>query len=147
MKKYLAYGANMDVETMAARCPDAKFLGTGILENYRLMFKGEMPYSYATIEQWKGYQVPFVLWDISAADEKNLNRYEGYPKHYQKRTVEIEFGGAQIKAMYYHKPEVLKVNPPMTHYYSALAKSYETHGFDMKILEAAFEFSDFKFSS
>ena len=29
-------------------------------------------------------------------------------------------------------------------YYEALAKSYDYHGFDKKILEAAMEFSDFK---
>ena len=59
MKKYLAYGANMSVEMMARHCPDAKLLGTGELKNFRLMFKGEPPSSYGTIEPW----------EISAADE------------------------------------------------------------------------------
>ena len=64
MKKYLAYGANMSVEMMAKRCPDAKLLGTGELKNFRLMFKGELTSSYGTIEPWDGFSVPFVLWDI-----------------------------------------------------------------------------------
>lgn len=37
---YIAYGSNMDMEQMKFRCPDAQLLGTGILENWRLMFKG-----------------------------------------------------------------------------------------------------------
>ena len=142
--KYLAYGANMDIETMKQRCPESEFLGTGILDDWRLMFKGEMPSSYATIEQWQGFSVPFVLWEITQADERKLDRYEGYPRHYKKSVVMIDFCGEKISAMYYHKPEKLPTNPPILHYLDALAQSYEFHGFDKKILKAAFEFSDFK---
>ena len=39
-KMYIAYGSNMDLEQMQSRCPDAELLGTGRLENWRLMFKG-----------------------------------------------------------------------------------------------------------
>ena len=146
MKKYLAYGANMNLDTMSRRCPTAKFLGTGLLEDYRLMFKGEdVTTSYATIEQWSGYAVPFVLWDLPPDAEKKLDRYEGYPIHYQKREVEIEFGGEKISAMFYCKPEKQRVYPPILHYYVALAESYETHGFDKKVLEEAFTFSDYRF--
>ena len=73
--KYLAYGANMDAEIMSLRCPNAKFLGTGILEGYRLMFKGEEPNAYATIEQWGGYRVPYVLWEISEENERDLDKW------------------------------------------------------------------------
>lgn len=146
VKKYLAYGANMNLETMSRRCPTAKFLGTGLLEDHRLMFKGEdVTTSYATIEQWEGYAVPFVLWDLPSDAEKLLDRYEGYPIHYQKREVVIEFGGEKISAMYYQKSEKERVYPPVMHYFAALAESYAAHGFDEKILEEAFEFSDYRF--
>ena len=108
------------------------------------MFKGEMPNSYATIEPWRGFKVPFVLWEISAADEENLDRCEGYPKHYKKSTVGIEFGGEKISVLYYHKPEKLPTNPPILHYLDVLAQSYERFEFDAEILKEAFEFSDFK---
>lgn len=146
MKKYLAYGANLNLETMARRCPTAKFLGTGLLADYRLMFKGEdVTTSFATIEQWDGYAVPFVLWDLPPDAEKKLDRYEGYPIHYQKREVEIEFCGEKISAMYYQKSPKQRVYPPILHYYAALLESYEAHGFDQKILESALEFSDYRF--
>ena len=141
MKKYLAYGANLDVETMARRCPQAKLLWTGILENYRLLFKGEhLTSSFATIEPWEGFKVPYVLWTMTEADEKSLDRFEGYPNHYLKGTVEVE----GIEAMYYFKPPEQPTKPPIMHYYEALVKAYDYHGFDKKILEAAMEFSDFK---
>lgn len=140
--KYLAYGANMDAGIVANRCKDAKFLGTGVLENYRLMFKGEEPLAYATIEQWDGFKVPFVLWEISASDERALDRFEGFPKVYKKRTVKIEFGGEKFSAMYYAKPEKICVGQPMTHYVEVLQAAYEKFGFDMAILNEALRLSD-----
>lgn len=141
MKKYLAYGANMSVDMMMKRCPKAKLLGTGILNGYRLMFKGTPPNSYGTIEPWEGFCVPFVLWEITPADEKSLDRYEGYPRVYKKRTVELDLCGDKITAMYYSKPETERVNPPSEHYVNVLWQAYEHFGFDLGILIRARDFS------
>lgn len=140
MKKYLAYGANLDVNTMARRCPNAELLWTGYLDGWRLMFKGEMPNSYATIEKWEGYKVPYALWSLTEADEKALDRYEGYPNHYLKGTLEFE----GVEAMYYYKHPEQPTRPPNMHYYEAIEKAYDYHGFDKTILGAAMDFSDFK---
>ncbi|MBR1645159.1 MAG: gamma-glutamylcyclotransferase [Selenomonadaceae bacterium] len=141
MKKYLAYGANMSVDMMAKRCPKSKLVGTGQLQNYRLMFKGTPPNSYGTIEPWEGFSVPFVLWDLTPADEKQLDRYEGYPRVYQKHTVEVEVNGEKFSAMYYSKPDTQRVNPPCDHYVAVLWKAYEHFGFDLAILQRALDFS------
>ena len=88
MKKlYIAYGSNMDTEQMAYRCPDAKPLGVCLLRDWRLMFKGSLTGAYATIEKEKGFRVPALLWEISEADEKRLDRYEGFPNFYYKANV------------------------------------------------------------
>ena len=105
------------------------------------MFKGEQPSSYGTIEPWEGFCVPFVLWDISAADEKSLDRYEGFPRVYQKHTVEIELEGEKFTAMYYSKPDTERVNPPSLHYVDVLWQAYERFGFDLAILKRAVDFS------
>ena len=75
--KYIAYGSNMVEEQMAHRCPNAQLIGTGMLPNHRLEF-----YLHATVERCraKDAQVPVAVWEIDAEDEKNLDRYEGYPK-------------------------------------------------------------------
>lgn len=140
--KYLAYGANLSRKEMARRCPDAKFLGTGVLDGWRLMFKGEMPLSYATIEEWAGHSVPFALWELSAADEATLDYFEGYPVHYRKGVVGINFNGETLKAMYYFKNPEQRTQPPSLHYYDALIQAYAELGFDDAPLKAAFEFSD-----
>lgn len=140
--KYLAYGANMSSEIMRYRCKDARFLGVGMLEGYRLLFKGEEPLAYATIEQWDGYKVPYVLWEITAKDETALDRFEGYPKSYQKDTVTIEHDGQTFLAMYYHKAEDESVGQPMTHYTEVLAAAYYRYSFDIDILNEALRLSN-----
>ena len=117
-------------------------MGTGLLENYRLMFKGEEPNAYATIEQWDGYRVPYVLWEISEDDESDLDDWEGYPLHYGKSVAEIEFDGEKILAMFYRKPEKQTVGQPMTHYVEVLDAAYKKYGFDFSILNAALKLSD-----
>ena len=139
---YAAYGSNMDVTQMAFRCPDAKLIGTGEIKNYRLMFKGELPYSYATIEGEEDFTVPVVLWELSAADEFSLDRYEGCPKKYYKKVIEVAVGKGTIQAMVYVMDEGYPLNPPDSHYYSVIYDAYEKFGLDTEILEEALKFSD-----
>lgn len=140
--KYLAYGSNLDSQIMKGRCMDAKFLGKGLLEGYRLLFKGEAPSAYATIEEWDGYSVPYVLWEISEADERLLDHFEGYPSFYLKSTVTIDYGGEEVLAMYYHKREDEPVGQPMTHYVETLEQAYYVHEFDEEILNEALRLSN-----
>ena len=42
-KLYIAYGSNLNLEQMKFRCPTAKLVGKGTIENYELQFKG-MPH-------------------------------------------------------------------------------------------------------
>jgi len=142
MTMYVAYGSNLDIVQMRRRCPECKFVGSGRLEGWRLMFKGEMPFSYATVEEWEGYKVPVAIYSISAEDEKRLDKYEGYPKHYQKREVTVQCEGRNIKGSIYVKPEEERLNPPDSHYYALIYSAYEDLGFDVGILEEALKFSD-----
>ena len=147
-KIYIAYGSNMDLEQMAHRCPEAQFLGTGILEGWRLMFKGSLTGAYATIEREKECAVPIILWRISAVDEERLDRYEGFPSFYYKRTIQAvktdEHGirTGLTRGMAYIMHEERKLGVPSEHYYMVLAEAYAKFGFDVKILEEAYIFSD-----
>ncbi len=141
-KIYVAYGSNLDERQMAYRCPDAKIITTGLLKNWRLMFKGEMPYSYATIEEWENFNVPVLVWEISAADEKRLDRYEGFPKAYLKRGVEVEVTDGKLIGMAYVMAEDRRLNLPCDHYYALIYDAYQRFKFDLEILKGAFAFSD-----
>lgn len=37
---YIAYGSNLNVYQMRYRCPNARIIGTAIMLNYELLFKG-----------------------------------------------------------------------------------------------------------
>ena len=150
-KIYIAYGSNMDFPQMEARCPDAVFLGAGLLRDWRLMFKGSMTGSYATIEKDKGLITPVLLWKVSAADERNLDRYEGFPSFYYKKTITVanvaavnaawEPKGGKCKGMVYIMHEERQLGLPSRHYFETLAKAYHLFGFDMEILEEALRYS------
>ena len=79
---YVAYGSNLNVRQMLMRCPEARRIGTSVIQDYRLMFKGSKTGSYLTIEPEAGYEVPVGIWSVTDADEAALDRYEGYPHFY-----------------------------------------------------------------
>lgn len=76
-----AYGANMNVENMAFRCPAARPVSNYILRDWELEF-----YSHATIRPKKGAEVAGVLWYITDECEWNLDAFEGFPTYYTKRS-------------------------------------------------------------
>ena len=50
MKKYyLAYGSNLNIRQMALRCPTAKPVGTAVIKDYELLFKGSKTGAYLKI--------------------------------------------------------------------------------------------------
>ena len=90
MKKYyLAYGSNLNVRQMALRCPTAKTVGTALIKDYELLFKGSKTGAYLTIEPKSGAEVPVAVWSVEPADEKRLDVYEGFPAFYYKAEIEL----------------------------------------------------------
>ena len=81
---YIAYGSNLNIPQMQMRCPGARVIGTAVIENYELLFKGSKTSSYLTIEPKAGASVPVAAWEVSEADEAALDRYEGFPDFYYK---------------------------------------------------------------
>lgn len=75
-KLYAAYGSNMNTVQMKHRCPLARKIGTGIIENYELVFARN---GYADIAAKKNEIVPVVVWELTEACERSLDVYEGYP--------------------------------------------------------------------
>lgn len=90
----------MNLDQMAYRCPESEVIGTARLEGYRLSFAGGS--GVATILPCPGSHVDGVLWDISEADEQNLDYYEGFPRLYGKENVTVKDGeGQQHTVMVY----------------------------------------------
>ena len=77
---YAAYGSNMDPEQMLQRAPHSPMAGTGWLHGWRLTFGGEdigWEGALATLVEDETSSVFVVLYDVTAADEDNLDRWEG----------------------------------------------------------------------
>jgi len=134
--KYIAYGSNMIEEQMAYRCPDARLIGVGYLPDHQLEF-----YLHATVERSRikdgrssaPNHVPVAVWEISAADEQRLDRYEGYPSYYikEERIVRIA-DGSEIRGMIYLM-HAKHNSPPSEGYYEGIRSAYEVLGLHCEI--------------
>jgi hypothetical protein len=77
---YAAYGSNMDPAQMAERAPHSPVAGTGWLPGWRLTFGAEdfgWEGALATVVEESGSEVFVVLYDVTALDERQLDRWEG----------------------------------------------------------------------
>lgn len=134
-KLYIAYGSNLSVQQMAYRCPEATIVGPAILKGWKLVFR-----THADIQPCEGSYVPVLVWSITDADERRLDRYEGYPYTYIKKNISVTLSqnDETILAMAYVMIKGRKAAlPPAKHYYDIIAEGYDRFGFDRTILENA----------
>lgn len=146
---YIAYGSNLNLRQMEYRCRTAKVYGKGMLKDYKLLFKGSKDNAYLTIEEKAGEELPVVIWDIKADDEKELDRYEGYSSFYYKENIPVELEtGEIVTAMVYIMTNKIKdrieLNLPSKSYLEAVKEGYESFGFKLKYLDEALEASKTK---
>ena len=139
---YLAYGSNLNVEQMAWRCPGAEIIGTAVIKDYRLMFKGSLTGSYLTIEQEDGCEVPVGVWRVTGSDIEALNRYEGYPSFYYKKPFNVFCSdGRRHRSFAYIMHEDRQIGIPSQFYMDTCLQGYRDFGFDEKVLYEAIEYS------
>ena len=142
-KYYLAYGSNLNVRQMARRCPTAKPIGTAIIHDYELLFKGSQTGAYLTIEKKKGSTVPVAVWEVTDDDEKRLDAYEGCPAFYYKTEMQLpvkflKTGETKtVIAFVYIMHEDRKTGIPSEMYTGTCAIGYMNFGFDMEFLNKA----------
>ncbi|MBR6029234.1 MAG: gamma-glutamylcyclotransferase [Clostridia bacterium] len=133
MKYYLAYGSNLNRKQMKSRCPDAVPVGSCVVNDYELVFRG-----VATIEPKPGASVQCGVWKISKADEVSLDRYEGYPRLYVKQDFRVTVNGKTVRAMAYVMTDgIRRLSPPSTGYLLTIAEGYDDFGLDDKPLTIA----------
>ena len=139
---YAAYGSNLNVEQMKYRCPGAKIIGTAVIKNYRLMFKGSLTGSYLTIEPEKGCEVPVAIWKVTDADIVSLNRYEGFPDFYYKKSFNLYCSdGHRHKVFAYIMHEERKLGVPSLYYLNTCLSGYRSFDFDADVLFEAVDYS------
>jgi len=98
-----AYGRNMDFNKLKERGVSFEFIGMGILENYELKFNkialNKKGVGYANVVRSKGSKVEGLL--FSMKNIERLDKFEGFPKHYQKENLEIHHSGTLVRAIVY----------------------------------------------
>ena len=146
MKRYyLAYGSNLNIAQMQFRCPDTKVVGTAVIPDYELLFKGSLTGAYLTIEPREGSQVPVGVWEVSAADEFRLDRYEGFPNFYYKKEMripvkDIRTGKTKLHdAFVYIMHEDRKLGGPTSFYMRTCLEGYRDFAFDSAFLFDAYD--------
>ena len=143
---YVAYGSNLNLEQMRYRCPTAKLVGTGVIKNCELQFKGFPTGAFATIGQKPGASVPVGVFDIQPMDERSLDRYEGYPSHYFKKTLPVQMtNGDKVNAMVYIINPKMQFGMPSSSYYCVVHQGYKDCGLDTKVLNEAVQRSAGKY--
>ena len=145
MKKryYAAYGSNLNIGQMRMRCPGARIIGTSLIPDYELLFKGSGTGAYLTIEEKEGEAVPVGIWEVDEQNEAALDRYEGFPQFYYKREIsvpvkEIESGRVRERMIFlYIMHEDRALGIPTEGYLHVCRQGYASFKFDDRILQKA----------
>lgn len=141
-KLYIAYGSNLNMEQMRHRCPAAQFIGTGVIENYELQFKGSTHGAHATIARADGKAVPVGVWRIQKPDETRLDFYEGYHKtgyrYYDKEQIDVKMpDGSSLRGMVYIMDPKMDFGCPSKSYCDTIREGYRDCGLNSAVLEQA----------
>ena len=134
---YIAYGSNLNLEQMTQRCPTAQAVGTSVMKDWRLLFRGGLRSAVATVERFRGSFVPILVWQLQPQDESALDRYEGWPHLYRKETLRIRLNGKTVESMIYIMNEFRPYGLPSPYYFNTIREGYMSSGFDIGILHKA----------
>lgn len=152
MKKeyYLAYGSNLNLMQMKMRCKGATPIGTAVIKDYELLFKGSGTGAYLTIEPKVGGEVPVGVWEVTEGDIWALDRYEGYPNFYYKKEMKVailgkrEGKGRERTCFVYIMHEDRKLGMPSRSYVNTCLEGYRAFRFDKQFLLDAIKTSSNK---
>lgn len=143
-KYYIAYGSNLNIMQMRYRCPAARIAGIAELHGYELLYKGSKTGAYLTIEPKAGGIVPVAVWAVTAGDERNLDRYEGFPSFYYKKEFNLPIKGIdgrnhRVTAFAYIMHEERKLGIPAWNYIECCKDGYKDFGFNPAYLDEAYD--------
>ena len=108
------------------------------------MFKGSRSGSYLTIEKKRGGKVPVAVWEVSAENEKALDRYEGFPTFYYKKNMNVNVKlpdgtFARRAAFVYVMHEERPLGKPSRAYVDVCREGYREFGFNERFIDNAIE--------
>ena len=139
MKKYIAYGSNINMEWMKEACPSSELVGSGYILNAKLLFRGK---GHLNLVLEPGYgKVPVSIWNINEENEKALDEYEEYPSYYVKKNILVLGDKGIEEGMVYVMTNELKdiKKAPRDSYVKRVLDGFEHMSYDKKPIEDALE--------
>ena len=94
----------MDESRMKGRGVEFSTREQAVLEGYKLIFNKKATagnYSFANIQKDEDHIVEGVLYNVTAEGITKLDKYEGYPKNYDKIEIEVVADFKRIYAIAY----------------------------------------------
>ena len=136
---YVAYGSNMNLEQMAFRCPNSKVVCRGKLKGWKLVFNVHAD----IIKGKKSDAVPVLVWDIADEDWDSLDMYEGFPRYYIRKTVNVilENGKNESAIVYIMADDRKGICPPVNSYFNCILKGYMDNKINVNYLFDALDYS------
>ncbi|MGA2532442.1 MAG: gamma-glutamylcyclotransferase family protein [Candidatus Aminicenantales bacterium] len=105
---YFAYASNMNHAQMKERCPGGRFLRSVVLQRHRFVYDGysvSRQGATANIVKSEVDRVRGALFEITEKDRLALDSYEGYPKDYDRKIVDVnDAEGNAYAAVTYFRP-------------------------------------------
>ena len=129
MPLYFAFGSNMDAQQMTRRCPGARSLGPAVLADHHLVFRGPSRNrggGVLSVDEAPDGQVTGVLYEVTDAHLRALDRFEGAPEWYIRALCSVqEPGGNTREAVLYRLPPHVEEMPPTAAYLQQVAEAFE----------------------
>ena len=133
---YFSYGMLTDPQLMQGLTQ----VGVAELPNFTYKM-----YSWANVEPSPGKKVYGVLWAIDHNVIAQLDRAEGYPQLYDRRTYPVYVDGNKIPAeVYIMTPNTLEQvqgSSPTQQYVNRIVRGYKNAGVPLQQLQAALKIS------
>lgn len=131
--KYFAYGSNLNMAQMAARCKDSKPLSIAVLHGYHLKYRR----GFATIEYGTEHDKVFGgIYQVSNNDVAELDIYEGFPTMYYRDIVQVDVQEPRFEtALTYMMHKCFDETVPRDGYYEIIEQGYLDWGLPLGSLE------------
>ena len=124
---YFAYGSNLNRNQMQKRCPNSQPRFIAILHNYRLAFVGwsrRWRGGIATIRSFRGGKVRGGIYEVSEADLRQLDKFEG--TNYQRLKVIVNNEDREpVEAITYIYTPQIEETKPSPEYIAIMQQGYK----------------------
>jgi hypothetical protein len=139
MRRYFAYGANIDPGRMTARVRGARPLGPGILDDFQLEFTirdREWGGGVANIRPEAGARVWGMLWQGSDKALAVLETYRGDESSLRREVVTVQGVDGPVEAFTFRVHQIANFVRPTALYMSHLRRAMKLQGFPNEAFEA-----------